>query len=1474
MTVYVYSLDNPEVNNPYSTEDYGSISTVSASSEDIGAVSDANPTFNFTEDDWYSITISESLIAYGSIGTLNTSQLSASYNYTSSGILFEFTTQTITENIVFTWVGNGTVFEIGNGLERTVNAYLSSGTLRLDTTVAETALESITISPVGDTTLYTITGNYTGLQFIAQIPENTQLFSISGVAIENDTESYVGSGNIQIFGSAEESFVTANYTGSGTLFSLDTAEESITYDYNEFSIEAGFVDYGSIIDLSDELPGDYGQVSETPNPQIGDYAFIVDSVTPVVYPFGGMSLSGSAICSANYRLYIDGTAIVRASYSEVVSGSIILSTSALESETESYVGVGTLTFSGTSLEAFSAQTPEDTQLFSISGVAVESETESYVGVGTLTLSGTALEIDVDSYPPNTQLFSISGVAVESETESYVGVGTATFSGTALEAYSAQTPEDFVLYTFSGVAIESYSANPPENTQLFSISGLAVEKNTESYVGIGTLFEFGQLVESVTYDYNESSIIEGALDYGLIIHNPTEQPADYGNVYLSPTGLTLDFGEVSAVVPSLIGELVYPFGQINVVNGFSPQDTEAYPGGPGVGKSWSFTRKGYIGDTALYSISGIASCQEIAVYQDFVTSGLFTITNTSIIHPFVDYTPHYGIEKNIGIGTTGIQISGELLHPNIDYTPHYGIEKNIGIGTTGIQISGTALEAYSAQTPEDLVLYTFSGTALEAYSAQTPEDFVLYTFSGVAVEKNTESYVGLGTLTFSGVAIEKDVDSYVGLGTLTFSGIAIEKDVDSYVGLGNLTLSGTALEAYSAQTPENTQLFSISGVALEAYSAQIPENTQLFTISGTALEAYSAQTPEDFVLYTFSGVAVEKDVDSYVGLGTLTFSGIAIEKDVDSYVGLGTLTFSGTALEAYSAQTPENTQLFSISGVALEAYSAQTPENTQLFSISGELLHPNIDYTPHYGIEKNIGIGTTGIKFGIGVGTAPDSEGNLRDAKTYSNRYPINDKVPGTGIGTFTFDQTNNTAKYSPLTPYSGTGLFNVITGFSPQDTEAYPGGPGVGKSWSFARSSYITSGIVTIPGNALTRPVRTFTYSGSGNATISQQTTPTLERQTDNYKGSGSITLSAGADKIIRKILINGKGTLFVISGISETLESISAQIPDNTVLYQFTSSASESLSSIPPTDQPILSINGAASDESITISEVGTGVIPVDVFGVAAVSAYTPSISNTVLFKFTQHTSDVLYDSCDNEELTCDHQDAANVVFVANPVENTILFTLSGIASTKEIATYSYIGVGVESIFGSYQSVKFGSSEIGFGTIFINSSSIEKDKNAYNGSGGLFVLSGSSKVYSVQTPKSTILIKINGYATTKIELEYTVVGIGEINLSGTSSTRKISTYPQIGFGSITLSGELLHPNIIFLPAYKAVGSINIISSSDDSLVKNYKNTSGSLFGFSSGFESFSKSTYIGFGTIYIQEISGTTVNNPFQIPRTYVVII
>ena len=87
--------------------------------------------------------------------------------------------------------------------------------------------------------------------------------------------------------------------------------------------------------------------------------------------------------------------------------------------------------------------------------------------------------------------------------------------------------------------------------------------------------------------------------------------------------------------------------------------------------------------------------------DFVGSGLKTLSGVvertaigrdenTILFDFLDggktaAVVVWGVDDEVG-GT--ITILGELTHPDIDYTPHYGIEKNIGIGTTGIQISGT------------------------------------------------------------------------------------------------------------------------------------------------------------------------------------------------------------------------------------------------------------------------------------------------------------------------------------------------------------------------------------------------------------------------------------------------------------------------------------------------------------------------------------------------------------------------------------------------------------------------------------------------------------------------------------------------------------------------------------------------------------------------------------------------------------------
>jgi hypothetical protein len=64
---------------------------------------------------------------------------------------------------------------------------------------------------------------------------------------------------------------------------------------------------------------------------------------------------------------------------------------------------------------------------------------------------------------------------------------------------------------------------------------------------------------------------------------------------------------------------------------------------------------------------------------------------------------YNISPYIGSGT--IRLSGNLVHPKVDFTPHYGREKNIGIGTYAFVLSGVGSASHPYQTPENTQLFS-------------------------------------------------------------------------------------------------------------------------------------------------------------------------------------------------------------------------------------------------------------------------------------------------------------------------------------------------------------------------------------------------------------------------------------------------------------------------------------------------------------------------------------------------------------------------------------------------------------------------------------------------------------------------------------------------------------------------------------------------------------------------------------------------
>jgi len=1084
---------------------------------------------------------------------------------------------------------------------------------------------------------------------------------------------------------------------------------------------------------------DYGFVSEIIDDGELDYGNVYDPSAPVP-PFGTLSLSGSA-----------GLVFIDAKFYDDVN-------------VESKVRV--------------AYSPDDTTgtLFTINGGS-ESVVYDY---NIDSIREFALE-DSDSVG--------SGVTVVDDYGLISSTPTA-FDDYGLNDETLEGSVPFGLFTLSGSANVEY-----RNVNVYAEA--VVRRTFSPDDTTGTLFGFGEKLESFSFDYNEESIFFAGIPDSGSVDDVTSITEDNGFINEIHTQ-SEDYLSLIDFVSSVD---VYPFGTLNVLGSASVEAT---------------FDEVFIGNLDIYGSA------------------------------LTDYTPKY-----TSVGGT-LNISGTSI---VKFTSS---EVKSGIGV----VSGTKIERRTKSYNESSILTI--GEQLLEYGSLSATTEVSADYGSVG------EIAGSNTIELGSVSSDITSDIYP-FGTITISGDLGHPDIDytpEYTGSGTITISGSALESETDDFGSGRR----RGGNIRFCGDALYSETDVFV--GVATEI------------TLSGTLVERQTDAYLGIGTIFVSDSAIERDAESYVGLGTATFSGTALEAYSAQTPEG---------------------TQLFTIYGELNHPDIDLTPHYGIEKNIGVGTTGIQLS---GTALESESES----------------------------------------YVGLGTVFIVNGLSPQETEAYPGGPGVGKSWSFTRTTYIgdgsitlstgvptrtyspvyprnalitdpgsgkglirinddkeltfyratlpifadgtiyivgvgsegqfdvgadesftpathiASGQVTISGIASTREIDVFQdYGTTGGIVISSETTQVIEKTTFSEVGSGNLTIS---DTIIERNTeaYNGTGTILAISGGAD---SYSAQTPEDTATLQISGSAQESFVAQTPEDTVLYTFSGGGSERYIP-SPDGSGTIFISG---DSVERGTGSHVGSGTFRFVKHTCDQTYDTCDSDDIYSDEIGSARESFTANTPEDTVLFNIDGSATTAETALYTKVATGLFTLSGTLQDIKLTNSESGIGTIFLADASTSSERDAYVGSGSLFAISSSDSLYSANTPENTVILQISGSAITSVESDFFAVGLGLFNFNGSAVTSEINSYPVSGSGTITLSGELVHPDVIFLPAPKGSGTINILGSSTDSLTKVW-DTTGVLFTFSGGFESFSKSTYIGVGTIYFQDIPASTINNPYQIPRSYVCII
>lgn len=444
-------------------------------------------------------------------------------------------------------------------------------------------------------------------------------------------------------------------------------------------------------------------------------------------------------------------------------------------------------------------------------------------------------------------------------------------------------------------------------------------------------------------------------------------------------------------------------------------------------------------------------------------------------------------------------------------------------------------------------------------------------------------------------------------------------------------------------------------------------------------------------------------------------------------------------------------------------------------------------------------------------------------------------------------------------PYNANGLFS-ISGV-------------VGESYT--RRPYNATGSFSFYSNASTRKISVYGYYGdngefetSGTIVLSQQTLLTKESKTKSYSGSGQLFSTITSTSKI-SYGYSGNGNIS-ISGTSS--ESTSVFTANKTTLIEFSSFAiSSSRTGIVVTGDVATYDIQINSSVRRTFAQSGLGEISIT--GDSASRITRSKTSRLGLLRFVRHDVDNTYDTCDSLDITSDDQNSATFKFSFSPAERSVLFNFAGNSNTQVISLYSYNGSSTYQLSGSYSGLKFSSSNVGVGTLLTLSSYTQTNTKNYNGIVDPLVIFGSSQSSLTKYPiPSTVTYNLFGSGLTQTELEYDFDTDGTIAFNGIASTR--SAHSESGFVEFNLYGELNYPNVRFIPISKTGGFVNISGYSKQSTTKSYSETSGTLFTTSSGFESFTRPSYVGIGSVYIKEISNPTVNNKYQIPRTYVSII
>ncbi len=1099
-TASLFSFGNTE---ELATFDYNTSSVVFFSEEDYQFITlSAEVTENYGS---VGLPLDAGEYSYGYIGNLTTV-----YPFGSIGLFSGFAKQSFTEGV---YTASGTLFGLngvaesitvdlpeftglfkfsGSSTESNTESYVGFGSLF----AIDGLVESVTTSE-NITTLFNLYGSaeesftegvYTGsgslFAFVGtaesitvDLPEFTGLFkffgssaesntesyvgvgntSISGHLVERNTESYVGSGSVSISVSGEEAFAEGVYTGSGSLFAFIGASESVGVDLPEFT---------TLFKLS-------GRSAES-------------------FSEGNYNGSGTLTCSG----FVSDIKVVVA-HEAARFNNIFISGSAIDLQTNSYFGSGSLFGYTGSAESRTVDIPEFFGLLSIKGSAKESFTESnYDGSGSTQITGFVSDIKLSYGNVGSGKETLSGISDTRFVPNWNAFGSLFGYSGAAESRTVDLPEFFGLFSINGTKFESYSKAPYVGSGSTTFSGELVERNTESYVGSGSInlsgkvsdikLSYGNFGSGSLFGYSgaaESKTVDLPEFFGLFNINGTKfesySKAPYvGSGSVDLTGVSVErntesyvgFGNTS--ITGIAKELFVPnnigFGSVYVYGNLVEKQTDSYRG-----------------SGSLFGILGLSE----SFSADLQITTLFTLSGTSK----ESHTENY-----VGVGSVSFGASAKEL-----FTPN-----NIGSGSL-FALSGSS-ESYTI-SERSFGLFTISGSKVERTTSDITVIDRFATIYGNSLESHTEVYIGSGSTFINGSSTNNFTSAEIGSGSVYLDGLVVERQTDDYVGSGSLFTFIGSEESVAVSPGVTFGLFTIFGSAIE-------KNTESYVGSGNT---------------SVFGIANTWFIANNIGSGSVFTYGNAVEKQTDDYVGFGSLFGFRGAQESATVNPTENTVLFRF-------YGTSTERNTESYvGFGSELLSgtARTKFVPNWNGSGSVNINGSGkeshTEIYIGYITQEISGFATEIIKISSYQGYAEINISGYIIET----QSDS---------YNGSGTLFGISGsedsasYNPQESTALFGFSG--SSTSSSRKHFTGSGSI-------------FEFNGSSESSSKAEESIGLFKfdgsativSPRKYNGSGTLSTISGSSESILYNLPEFNG-LYSITGYA--LSNVTSNPPENTAQY------------------------------------------------------------------------------------------------------------------------------------------------------------------------------------------------------------------------------------------------------------------------------------------------------------------------------------